>query len=75
MNMAYMTTNTNIINGIALDRRKITNRRTGQGRRNLIRFDETGGDRRAGYARRSLDEGFRERSEENLCANESDVKS
>lgn len=42
------------------DRRMVMDRRVSQGRRAMIRFDETGGDRRSGYARRSTDEGFRE---------------
>lgn len=33
-------------------------RRLSQGRRKMIRFDATGGDRRSGYARRKTDVGF-----------------
>lgn len=46
------------------DRRMVIDRRVSFGRRKMIRFDETGGDRRSGYARRSTDEGFREQAED-----------
>ncbi len=42
------------------DRRMVMDRRVGLGRRAMVRFDEKGGDRRSGYARRSTDLGFRE---------------
>ena len=42
------------------DRRMVMDRRAGSGRRAMVRFDEKGGDRRSGYARRSTDLGFRE---------------
>jgi hypothetical protein len=42
------------------ERRKGQDRRISFGRRSMIRFDETGGDRRLGMARRSTDEGLRE---------------
>ena len=42
------------------DRRMVMDRRVNPGRRAMIRFDDKGGDRRSGYARRSTDEGFRE---------------
>ena len=44
------------------DRRMVMDRRVGPGRRAMVRFDEKGGDRRSGYARRSTDLGFRELS-------------
>jgi len=42
------------------ERRRGQNRRVSLGRRSMIRFDENGGDRRLGIARRSTDEGLRE---------------
>jgi len=42
------------------ERRSGVQRRVILGRRKMVRFDETGGDRRSGYARRSTDLGFRE---------------
>jgi len=52
--------NVRLANGKLQDRRMVMDRRVRQGRRAMIRFDEKGGDRRSGYARRSTDEGFRE---------------
>ncbi len=46
------------------DRRMVTERRVSHGRRTMIRFDRTGGDRRSGYARRNTDDGFREQTED-----------
>ncbi len=42
------------------DRRMVMDRRVSPGRRAMVRFDEKGGDRRSGYARRSTDMGFRD---------------
>jgi len=42
-----------------LERRKGIARRCCQGRRCMIRFDQSGGDRRSGIARRNTDIGFR----------------
>ena len=39
-------------------------RRVSEGRRDFIRFDDTGGDRRTGAARRVTDDGFRFDAEE-----------
>jgi len=44
------------------ERRRLKQRRIRPDKRGSIRFDETGGDRRAGFARRSTDEGLREDS-------------
>ncbi|HEB81310.1 MAG TPA: hypothetical protein ENJ11_00445 [Gammaproteobacteria bacterium] len=41
------------------EKRSGYDRRVILGRRKMIRFDESGGDRRSGYARRSTDIGFR----------------
>ncbi len=46
------------------DRRIVMDRRVSHGRRAMVRFDETGGDRRSGYARRSTDDGFRPLSDD-----------
>jgi hypothetical protein len=43
------------------DRRYCNERRVALDRRNLIRFDVNGGDRRSGFSRRHFDEGLRER--------------
>ncbi len=51
-------------NGRLRDRRMVMERRVSQGRRMMIRFDRTGGDRRSGYARRNTDDGFREQTED-----------
>lgn len=44
------------------ERRRSTQRRIKPDKRSCIRFDDMGGDRRSGYARRSTDEGLREGS-------------
>ncbi len=48
----------------------IRDRRVSQGRRSMIRFDETGGDRRSGYARRETDLGFRQQFNESQGSSE-----
>ena len=42
------------------DRRYGNERRVILEQRSVIRFDKNGGDRRSGFARRGIDEGFRE---------------
>ncbi len=46
------------------DRRLVSDRRLSYGRRSLVRFDNIGGDRRSGYARRAMDIGFRKQAGE-----------
>lgn len=59
MNTIYLEVNVRPTGGKLRDRRVVMDRRVSQGRRTMIRFDEMGGDRRSGYARRSTDDGFR----------------
>ncbi len=46
------------------EKRKLKDRRVSMGRRDKVRFDEKGGDRRSGNARRTTDMGFRDESDE-----------
>ncbi len=46
------------------EKRKLKDRRVSMGRRDKVRFDEKGGDRRSGNARRTTDMGFRDQSDE-----------
>ena len=58
MNMIAVETKTRGFSVKNKDRRVAGDRRLNPGRRGMIRFDATGGDRRSGNARRSTDEGL-----------------
>ncbi len=64
MSTAKTETKTKTDAGSTKDRRIVSDRRIGPGRRNMIRFDVKGGDRRSGNARRSTDDGLRELPED-----------
>ncbi|GMR01065.1 MAG: hypothetical protein BMS9Abin19_0417 [Gammaproteobacteria bacterium] len=64
MSMLHMGTNFKPSGGRQQERRIVRDRRVSHGRRNMVRFDKTGGDRRSGYARRVTDEGFRKQTDE-----------
>lgn len=58
MEMVHAGTENNYANDSYKDRRITIDRRVTLGRRDMIRFDVTGGDRRSGEARRETDIGL-----------------
>ncbi len=64
MNTLKMTMHTKRSDARHQDRRIVSDRRLSYGRRSLVRFDNIGGDRRSGYARRAMDVGFRKQAGE-----------